>query len=125
MFKKSGNQRRKEIKAARLQKAKRLVVDPYSEEMPKGAVPADRLVLRQVNPFGRIPNFYVDRPFICRDCQSEEVWTSRQQKWWYEIAKGDISSEAVRCRSCRHKENARKSEARRVHFEGIAKKHNK
>ena len=61
-------------------------------------------------------------PFVCKDCGSHELWTAKQQKWWYEIAKGDIDSIAVRCRSCRKKEQARKVEARRVHLEGIVKK---
>jgi Probable zinc-ribbon domain len=46
---------------------------------------------------------YSDRPFRCRDCGKDEVWTARQQKWWYEVAKGYVYSTAVRCRACRRK----------------------
>jgi len=53
---------------------------------------------------------------------SDELWTAKQQKWWYEIVKGDINSVAIRCRGCRKEEKLRKSEARNVHFEGLAKK---
>lgn len=69
-----------------------------------------------------MPLFYLDMPFVCRDCGSHELWTAKQQKWWYEIAKGSIDSVAVRCRSCRKKEQARRAEARKAHLEGIANK---
>lgn len=45
----------------------------------------------------------MDKPFICRDCGLSQVWIASQQKWWYEVAKGNINSTAVRCRSCRQK----------------------
>ncbi|WP_371824070.1 zinc-ribbon domain containing protein [Hahella sp. HN01] len=82
-------------------------------------------VLREINPLERLPNFYVDRQFICKDCESHEIWTAKQQKWWYEIARGSIASKAVRCRSCRYKEKHRKEEARRVHLEVLARKNDK
>ncbi|ABC31270.1 conserved hypothetical protein [Hahella chejuensis KCTC 2396] len=125
MFRKSGLQRRKEIKAARLERVKRSEVDVYSEVVPKGALPANTEILREINPLERLPNFYIDRHFICKDCESHEIWTAKQQKWWYEIARGSIASKAVRCRSCRYKEKRRKEEARRVHLEGLARKYNK
>ncbi|AZZ92044.1 hypothetical protein EUZ85_15400 [Hahella sp. KA22] len=125
MFIKSGLQRRKEIKAARLNKAKRSEVDVYSDVVPQGALLADTEVLRERNPLERLPNFYVDRHFICKDCESHEIWTAKQQKWWYEVARGSIASKAIRCRSCRFKEKRRKDEARRVHLEGVARKHYK
>lgn len=63
------------------------------------------------------PNFldrgyYEDLPFTCRDCGKEEVWTATQQKWWYEIAKGDVFTSASRCRACRRKAHERKEEQR-------------
>ena len=125
MFKKSGLQKRREIKAARVEKARRGVVDVYGVEAPKGSLLANKVILREVNPLGPLPNFYIDRHFECKDCGSDEVWTAKQQKWWYEMARGCISSVAVRCRSCRYKEKIRKAEARRVHLEGLEKKHNK
>lgn len=47
------------------------------------------------------PEFYEDLEFVCVDCGSEEVWTAKQQQWWYEVAKGSIYSRAIRCRACR------------------------
>jgi predicted RNA-binding Zn-ribbon protein involved in translation (DUF1610 family) len=46
--------------------------------------------------------FYEDMPFVCVDCGKDEIWTAKQQKWWYEVAKGNIQSTAVRCRACRN-----------------------
>ena len=65
---------------------------------------------------------YRDRRFVCVDCGVEETWTATQQKWWYEVAKGDVNSIATRCRPCRQAERARKDEARRGHLEGVAAK---
>ncbi|WP_202814671.1 zinc-ribbon domain containing protein [Bradyrhizobium tropiciagri] len=74
-----------------------------------------------------IPDFvergtYRPEPFVCKDCGVAEVWTPLQQKWWYETAKGDVFTKAVRCRACRTRERVRKSAARRVHLEGLARK---
>ena len=123
---KSGKQRRADIKERRRKKA-----EPYKELdrfdlscKPVNAIAADVAEL-QHNPraaYTLMPLFYVDMPFNCKDCESNELWTAKQQKWWYEIAKGSIDSVAVRCRSCRKKEQARKVEARRVHLEGVANK---
>jgi hypothetical protein len=62
--------------------------------------------------------YYVDRPFTCRDCGSDEAWRATQQKWWYEVAKGDLWTTAVRCAACRKKERQRKSEARQEQLLG-------
>ena len=50
--------------------------------------------------------YYVDVPFTCRTCGSEEVWTARQQKWWYEVAKGSRDSGPGGCRPCRRQARA-------------------
>jgi hypothetical protein len=124
---KSNKQRRQEIKARRRKKAEAMAAldtsDPASVRPPVGAVEADHAQLDHINTYGFLPLFYVDKPFTCRDCGAEEIWTAKQQKWWYEIAKGDINTTAIRCRPCRKKEQARKAEARRIHLEGIARKH--
>ena len=66
--------------------------------------------------------FYWDQPFRCQDCGVEQLWTARQQKWWYEVAKGNVSTTAVRCLSCRRRERERKAAARKTHLDGLAKK---
>ena len=92
------------------------------EKRLKGQVLVNPSLLRPTNSYS-IPDFverefYVDRPFRCKDCGKSEIWTASQQKWWYEIAKGDVWTVAVRCRPCRRLERARKTEARRIHQEG-------
>lgn len=123
---KSGKQRRQEIKARRLERALLLQgkTDVYTRQnaLPSSAVVADHAQLAHNNTYSPLPLFYIDRPFVCRDCGASEVWTAKQQKWWYEIAKGHIDSIAVRCRPCRRKEQARKAEARRVHLAGLARR---
>jgi hypothetical protein len=124
---KSGKQRRAEIKARRLDRAAALAValagrqGPLNPMMP-GAVPADPARLAHNNTYDMLPLYYLDRAFTCRDCGSPEVWTAKQQKWWYEVAGGNINSQAVRCRPCRKIEQARVAEARRVSAEGLARK---
>ena len=74
---------------------------------PPGDVRVNEGALAPYNSYGA-PDFvraghYSDRPFRCRDCGKDEVWTARQQKWWYEVAEGYVYSTAVRCRACRRK----------------------
>ena len=66
--------------------------------------------------------WYEPVPFTCKDCGVEEIWTPRQQKWWYEIARGYPFATATRCRACRRRERDRRAAARKVHLEGLAKK---
>ena len=80
---------------------------------------ADPTELAHNNTYGRLPRFYVDRVFQCRQCEVEEVWLAGRQKWWYEVAKGNINTEAVLCRA---KEKIRKEAARQTHLKGLAKK---
>ena len=66
-------------------------------------LPADHSKLRHVNTYGLLPRYYVEYPFKCQDCGKDDVWTARDQKWYYEEAKGHIDAKAVRCRPCRKK----------------------
>lgn len=73
-----------------------------------GTAPADRALLARFNnTYGPLPAFYLDRPFLCRDCGAHALWTAEQQKWWYEVAHGPIDSRAVRCLACRRAHRAR------------------
>jgi hypothetical protein len=112
-------------KQSRLSRAKALAgvdsTDPDATP-PPGAVLADPKELSHNNTYGRLPRFYVDRVVVCRQCGTEEVWPAERQKWWYEVAKGNINTAAVLCRACRENEKLRKEEARRIHVEGLAKK---
>lgn len=125
----SGKQKRSMIKARRAtRKAK--AAEPESVPPPKprpaGTAPVNEALLAPNNSYGA-PQFvyrghYLDVPFTCQGCGREEIWTATQQKWWYEIAKGFAYSTAKLCRACRRREQARRSEARRVHLEGVARK---
>lgn len=108
---KSNKQRRAEIKQKRLERATRLQTElrapdvRWSEVKASGRAgmePADReLLARHNNTIGPLPEYYLDTAFSCRDCGEEQIWTAKQQKWWYETALGSIESRAVRCLSCR------------------------
>ena len=111
------------LKESRLERSKALAgVDPRRDAPPPGAVLADQAELAHNNTYDLLPKFYVDRAIVCRQCGTEEVWPAERQKRWYEVAKGNINTVAVLCRSCREVKKAKKVEARRVHLEGVAKK---
>lgn len=82
--------------------AKRIAaLPPEIQRTHPRAVKADHSQLAHINTYGALPDYYVDLPFICRDCGKEEIWRAEDQKWYYEEAKGHIDATAVRCRSCR------------------------
>ena len=126
---KSGKQRQAEIKAQRASRAARrgdLERAAERSRLEAQGVLVNEAALAPNNSYGA-PDFvrrghYVDKPFRCKECGKEEVWTATQQKWWYEVAKGYAWSTAVLCRACRRKEGARRAEARHVHLEGVARK---
>ena len=125
-FSKSGKQRRAEIMRHRRERAERyaqLDVSTLRSQPPEGAVMADQQALQHNSIFSALPLFYVDKPFTCKDCGVEQLWTAKQQKWWYEVAKGKIETTAIRCRACRKREQMRKAEVRRIHLEGLERKH--
>lgn len=83
-------------------------------------VDPSKVFSRSVVP--RIPKYYRDTKFTCKDCGEQEVWTAKQQQLWYEEQGGEIEAIAVRCHACRRKEKLRREEARKIHLEGIARK---
>lgn len=68
--------------------------------IPQDAIGAD-LTKHAVHGSYAPKFWYRDEPFTCKDCGSMEVWTAQAQRWWFEIAKGQINSRAIRCRTCR------------------------
>lgn len=81
-----------------------------------------RLIFSKPSDNSKNPRFYEDRPFTCKDCGKQELWSAHQQKWWYEQMGGNVETTAVRCRECRAKERARKEEANRIREEGLERK---
>src|SRR5689334_16665350 len=128
---KSNRQKRRELalrheKRAR-KRAKAAARDPRAFDVTAAHAPCNPELLAPSNSYG-VPEFvargyYLDTRFVCAGCQSPQVWTATQQKWWYEVAKGNVESRAKYCRACRRKERERSADARRIHLEGIAKKH--
>ena len=127
---KSNRQRRSEISAHRAEKRLGTSIAKTIDERARrleGQILVNPSNLRPTNSYS-IPDFverefYVDKPFTCKDCGKEEVWSATQQKWWYEVAHGDVWTTATRCKACRRKEAARKAEARRIHLDGLTRKH--
>ena len=121
----SGKQRKEQLKIQRKKKTERKL----QEGSDRGCPADEQLVVVNGNllaPTGSYsrPDFvergyYLDVPFTCADCGKSEVWTARQQKWWYEVAKGDMFTRARRCRPCRRTKRVVKEAARRVHLDGI------
>jgi hypothetical protein len=76
-----------------------------ARKAPTRRVPADRSKQAPNNSYDPV-DFYEDVLFRCVDCQKQETWTAEDQKWWYEVAKGPIYSQAIRCRACRQAKRA-------------------
>lgn len=74
---------------------------PEQQRSHPGAVKADPEKLTHINTYGTLPEYYIDQPFICRRCGKREIWRARDQKWYYEEAKGHIDARAVECHDCR------------------------
>jgi len=70
-------------------------------------VAADHGTLTHINTYGPLPEYYVDQPFTCRHCDRRQIWRARDQKWYYEVAKGHIDARAVACLACRKARNAK------------------
>jgi Probable zinc-ribbon domain len=127
---KSNKQRRAEIKTARLNRAAAQPILKGGEdqkELPTDSAPCNPEHLAPFYSYDP-PDFvqrgyYLDILFRCASCQEQEVWRAIRQKWWYEVAKGNVESRAKLCKACRHGERERKAAARRVHLDGLAAKY--
>jgi hypothetical protein len=88
--------------AGDLKEAKRIsALHPEMRRSHPSAVKADHSRLGHINTYGALPDYYIDRPFKCRDCGKEEIWRAKDQQWYYEEAKGHIDATATRCHACR------------------------
>lgn len=74
---------------------------PIQQKSHPSAVLADSEKLTHINTYGSLPEFYIDQPFCCRQCGKQEIWKAKDQKWYYEEAKGHIDAVAVDCHDCR------------------------
>ena len=101
---------RKKVSSGRTPSAKELraaervqQLHPQQQKTHSSAIAADTAKLDHINTYGDLPEYYIDRPFICRRCGKAEIWKARDQKWYYEEAKGHIDAKAVECHDCRTK----------------------
>lgn len=74
---------------------------PLQRETHPSAIQADTSKLDHINTYGSLPEYYIDQPFTCRQCGKREIWKAKDQKWYYEEAKGHIDAIAVECHDCR------------------------
>ncbi|MEM8816748.1 MAG: zinc-ribbon domain containing protein [Pseudomonadota bacterium] len=93
--------------ASELREAKRVAeLHAAQQKTHPAAVVADPSKLSHINTYGELPEFYIDKPFSCRNCGKEEIWKAESQKWYYEEAKGHIDATAVECHECRKAKKA-------------------
>ena len=95
------------------------------KNVPRGAIIANHTRLHSASGIPDFPLWYEDKLFVCRDCNKRELWTARQQQWWYEVAGGEIETTANRCKACRRRkrsEDAASTERTRQHRRARAEK---
>lgn len=44
------------------------------------AIEADRAALDRINTYATLPEYYIDRPFMCRCCGKREIWRARVRR---------------------------------------------
>lgn len=88
--------------SAELLEAERVIsLDPVQQRSHPSALPANPDNLVHVNTYGDLPEYYIDRPFTCRNCGKHEIRKAQDQKWYCEEVKGHIDARAVECHACR------------------------
>jgi hypothetical protein len=88
-------------------------------------IPVNKAKIYSRSVLPKIPDYYRDTWFTCKDCGEKDLWTAKQQQRWYEEQGGEIEAVAIRCRACRRKEKVRREAARKVHLEGLLRKRSK
>ena len=124
---KSNKQRRAEIKAKRLLRAAKKIHIPfwkYPVTTSAECEGIDEAMLARYSSYD-VPEFiargyYLSLSFRCRDCGVDEIWTAKQQKWWYENAQGGVFTKAIRCRACRALKRANQAHSEAMRVAGIA-----
>ena len=91
-----------------LREAERVLsLSPVQQKNHPSSVSADHAKLSHNNTYGSLPDYYLDKPFTCHKCGKREIWKAKDQKWYYEEAKGHIDAIAVECHDCRKKKRGR------------------
>ncbi|MGH8707849.1 MAG: zinc-ribbon domain containing protein [Burkholderiales bacterium] len=93
--------------AKQLREAERIAaLHPLQQRTHATTLAADPSKLTHINTYGSLPEYYIDRPFTCRRCGRREIWLARDQKWYYEEARGHMDAKAVECHACRREKKA-------------------
>jgi hypothetical protein len=58
-------------------------------------------------------HWYIDATFKCIDCGNDFLFSTDEQRFWYEQRRFFVDSIPTRCPACRKKERARKLAARK------------
>jgi predicted RNA-binding Zn-ribbon protein involved in translation (DUF1610 family) len=122
---KQKRQKRQKLKLTRTERKAELERVELLAGIKKGtiiAVDRSRVFSRCAIP--KIPDYYRDTWFTCKDCGEHDLWTAKQQQRWYEQQGGEIEAIAIRCHACRRKDKLRRETARKIHLEGLARKRN-
>src|SRR5262245_37993029 len=119
----SNRQKRQKLKLTRSDKKAESERAELLAGLKRGTIIAvDRSKVFSGSVLPKIPDYYRDTLFTCKDCGEREVWTAKQQQRWYEEQGGEIEAIAIRCCACRRKEKLRRDTARKIHLEGIERK---
>jgi hypothetical protein len=99
-------QRRANLRSAQeRRRLKKLAADgrlANGVELPQGAVAADLSQQAPNNSYSP-PLFYQAIEFVCVECGVREVWSAKNQKWYFEVIKAPIYGLPKRCRECRRR----------------------
>jgi hypothetical protein len=98
----SNKQKKKQIKEKRKQRIEQNRIN-FLNNGGLSRLKANHANLEHINTYGFLPMYYRSMEFTCRDCGSGEIWTAKQQKFYYEECKGHIDARAVRCNACRNR----------------------
>ncbi|HFC29583.1 MAG TPA: hypothetical protein ENJ44_00925 [Oceanospirillales bacterium] len=114
----SNKQKKKQLKAKRKKRAEQNHMN-FLNNGGLSRLKVNHANLTHVNTYRILPVYYREVHFTCRDCGSEEIWTAKQQKYYYEVCKGHIDATAVRCNVCRSIIKLAKKE-QRVHMQKLS-----
>jgi len=121
----SSKQKRQKLKLTRAERESELERAELLAGLKHGTIIAvDRSTVFSRSAIPKIPDYYRDARFTCKDCGEQDLWTAKQQQRWYEEQGGEIEAIAIRCHACRRKEKLRRETARKIHLEGLARKRN-
>ncbi len=110
----SNKQKRQKLKRTRAERKAKSERAEVVAGLENGTIiPVDRSKVFSRSVLPKIPDYYRDTWFTCKDCGQQELWTARQQQRWYEEQGGEIEAIAVRCHACRRKEKLRRDTARK------------